>query len=140
MLLAILNKETFEQDLKKCPGRGKFNWGRELVKELRKTEAVAYKIHDLETGNVQVVHSFELEDDKPIHSKASTMPPKQNAVVKREANGILEADMVTLASSTLSFLVVIAVSPQFCVEYRQLNRLMKLDRWPLPKIEDFFMN
>lgn len=28
--------------------------------------------------------------------------------------------------------------PRFFVDYRSLNRVMKADRWPLPKIEELF--
>ena len=55
---------------------------------------------------------------------------------------MLKAGIITASSSAWSFPVVIASKkegkPRFCVDYRALNRVMKADRWPLPKIEELF--
>ena len=55
---------------------------------------------------------------------------------------MLEAGIITPAVSAWCFPVVIASKkdgrPRFCVDYRALNKVMKADRWPLPKIEEMF--
>lgn len=57
-------------------------------------------------------------------------------------NEILEAGIITPKRSAWSFSVVIGTQkdgkPPCCVDYRQLNRLMRPDRLPLPKIEEPF--
>lgn len=61
------------------------------------------------------------------------MARRHNAVFKKEVDELLQAS---------SFPVVIATEKdgkiRFCVDYLQLNRVMKPDRWPQPKIEEPF--
>lgn len=60
------------------------------------------------------------------------MTPKHHDEVKREVEKLLKAGILTQKRSAWSFLVVLTPnkdrSSQFCVEYRQLNRLVKPDR------------
>lgn len=46
---------------------------RALVRDLKDTDVTAWDIHDLESANVSVVHSFELTDDPLIHSRVLHM-------------------------------------------------------------------
>ena len=70
------------------------------------------------------------------------MPPKHQQIVREEIDKMLEAGIIKPASSAWSFPVVIATKkdgqPRFCVDYRQLNRVMKGDRWPIPLIQEIF--
>ncbi len=53
---------------------------------------------------------------------------------------MLEAGIIRPAASAWSFPVVIANksdgAPRFCVDYRKLNKIMKPDRWPLPRADE----
>lgn len=69
------------------------------------------------------------------------MSPKYNAVAN-EVNEILEVGIIPPASSAWSIPVVIGTKEdgrsRFFVDYRKLNRVMKLERRLLQKIEDLF--
>lgn len=62
---------------------------RALVRAVQNKEAIALDIHDLEPAKVSVLHSFELTDDTPNHSRARWMPLKRNTVVKKEVKELL---------------------------------------------------
>lgn len=69
------------------------------------------------------------------------MAPEHNEIVRKEVDVILRA-AVTYAASARSFPVDIAqkkeVLPRYSVDRWTLTREMKVDRWPLPKIEEIF--
>ena len=115
---------------------------RVISESLKDYGIVAWSFHDLRKADVPVKHSFELEDDTPVYHQPRRLSPKHNEVVRSEIDRMLEAGIITPASSAWSFLVVIATKkdgkPRFCVDYRILNRKIKPDRWPLPRIEEIF--
>lgn len=85
-------------------------------------------------------HSFELKDTRSIHSRVLHIPTRYNEVVIKEVEERLKARIRVHSSSPWSFPVVIATTkdglPRFCVDYRQLQRVTKPDRWPVPKVEE----
>ena len=106
------------------------------------SKTIAWSMKDLRPADVPVRHHFELTDDTSIHHRARRLAPKHNSIVRKEIDDMLEAGIIVPASSAWSFPVVIASKKdgkhRFCVDYRTLNRVMKADRWPLPKIEEIF--
>ena len=109
---------------------------------LRDNNIVAWSLQDLCPADVPVRHYFELTDYTPIHHRAHRLAPKHNEFVRKELDNLLDAGIIVPASSAWSFPIVIASkkdgSLRFCVDYRSLNRVMKADRWPLPRIEEIF--
>ena len=93
-------------------------------------------------ADVPTTHSFELEDSFPITHSARRLPLRHNDTVREEIDNMLKAGIITRSVSAWSFPIVIVTmkdgKSQFCVDYRALNRKMKADRWPLPKIEEIF--
>lgn len=109
---------------------------------LRDSGVVAWSLDEIRPPSVPVTNSFELTDDRPNHSGARRLPPRQTKVVREELNKILEAVIITTSKSAWSFRVVIDTKmdgkSRFSVDCRALNQRMKADRWPLPKIEEIF--
>lgn len=70
------------------------------------------------------------------------LPPRHREVVCQEPDKMLDAGIITPSSSVFSFLFVIASKkdgkPRFLVDYGIVNRRVKANRWPLPKIEEIF--
>lgn len=54
------------------------------MEPLKQGDVTAEDIHDLEPARVSVVHSFDLFEEPPIHSKVHKIPPKHNVVVKED--------------------------------------------------------
>ena len=115
---------------------------KEISSTLRDSGAVAWSLDDLRPACVPVTHSFELETETPVHSRARRLPPRHATMVRQELDKMLEAGIITPSRSAWSFTVVNASKkdgkPRFCVDYRALDRVMKAYRWPLPKIQEIF--
>lgn len=64
------------------------------------------------------------------------MSPKNNDIVRNELDIVFKARTVTSAASAWSFPVVVATKkdgkPRFCVDYRMMIQLMKVERFLLP--------
>lgn len=114
-----------------------------IVESIKARGIAAWSLDDLRPSDVPVSHSFELVDPTPIsHSARRLPPPKHNEVVREELEKMEKAGIITPSVSAWSFPVVIATKkdgkPRFCVDYRLLNKVMKADKWPLPKMEEIF--
>ena len=133
-----LRAATLAAKLAHLPGKTQ----EEISHALRESNVVAWSLHELRPCDVPVSHSFELETETPIHSSIRRLPSRHATVVREELDKMLKAGIITPSSSAWSFSVVIASKkdgkPRFCVDYRTLNRVMKADSWPLPKIEELF--
>lgn len=97
---------------------------------------VAQSLYDLRPANVSFKHWFELKPCvKPVYQRMRRMSPKHK-IVRHETDKMLKAGVITLASSSWSFPVLIATKkdrkPRFFVDNRILNNLMKWDRFQLP--------
>ena len=114
----------------------------EVLSMLNESHCIAWSLRDLSPADVPVKHHFELNDNAPIHHRSRRMAPKHNEFIRKELDNLLDAGIIVPVSSAWSFPVVIASkkdgTPRFCVDYRSLNRVMKADRWPLPRIEEIF--
>ena len=114
----------------------------EIVGMLRDLNVVAWSFDDLRPAEVNVKHFFELTDNTPIHHPVCRLAPKHSDFVRKELNTMLNAGIITPASSAWSFPVEIATKkdgkPRFCVDYRTLNQRMKPVQFPMPKPEEIF--
>lgn len=113
------------------------------IKELfLDTNVVACSLHDLRPAYVSVEKSSELNDNIQIYHQGRRMAQKHNEIARRELGMMLEAGIITPATSAWSFPLEIATKkdgkPRFCVESPVLNRRTKADRFPLPKIQESF--
>lgn len=69
------------------------------------------------------------------------MPKRYNEIINRELEMLMTARIIKPTNSPWGLSVVVAQkkdgSKRFCVDYRALNKRMKADRFPSPKIEEF---
>ena len=84
-------------------------------------------------------------DAKPVFSKARTLPYAYKAKVEQELDrlvkeGILEpVEFAEWASPIVAVLKKDASSIRICGDFKQtVNPVSKLDRYPIPKVEDLF--
>ena len=113
-----------------------------IIGSIKNMRITAWSLDDLRHADVPVSHSFELTEDTPISHAARRLPPRHNAVVREEIDNMHKAGIISPSAAAWSFPVVIATKKdgklRFCVDYRALNRVMKADNWPLPKMEEMF--
>lgn len=75
-----------------------------------KANVVAQSIHELRPKNVPFRHSFELTDESPIFHQPSKMAPQHNVIVQKGIDVMLEAGIITPASS--AWLVPVLIAPK----------------------------
>ncbi|KRZ81808.1 Retrovirus-related Pol polyprotein from transposon, partial [Trichinella sp. T8] len=115
------SKRALRSILRKCGkaiSRGEADLGRtSLVK------------HRIETGGAQ-----------PVKLPPRRLPQAQREVVDRLIREMLHAGVIEPASGPWSSPVVLVRkkdgSPRFCVDYRRLNAITRVDAQPLPRIDD----
>lgn len=131
-------EEQLEKKLQHLPRKAR----RKLERIIRKAGVVAESLYDLRPADVPVEHHFELKADEPIYCRGRRVSPKDNKIIWGELQKMLDAGIIVPVTSEWSSPVIIVSkkdgTPRFCVDYRVLNKLMKGDRWPLPKIQEIF--
>lgn len=85
-----------------------------------------------------------LIDYYPICLRAPSMPPKCKRIIKTNIFMMLKAQLIWPATYLWRIPVVMAHNPdgtlKFCLDYRELNKHMKAEKLPLPKIEEVIDN
>ena len=91
-------------------------------------------------GTDVVKHKIELNDPTPAYSKPYRIPFSQQETVKKEIDKMINEGIIEPSNSPWASPIVLIPkkdgSIRFCVDYRKLNQKTKLNRWPLPHIQD----
>ncbi|KRZ49701.1 Transposon Ty3-G Gag-Pol polyprotein [Trichinella nativa] len=87
-----------------------------------------------------VKHRIETGGAQPVKLPPRRLPQAQREVVERLMRHMLHAGVIELASSPWSLPVVLVQkndgSPRFCVDYRRLNAVTRVDAKPIPRIDN----
>ncbi|KRY45014.1 Retrovirus-related Pol polyprotein from transposon 17.6, partial [Trichinella britovi] len=87
-----------------------------------------------------VTHRIETGEARPIKQPPRRLPVAQRSVMERLVGQMLESGVIEPASGPWSSPVVVVRkkdgSPRFCVDYRRLNAVTRVDAQPLPRIDD----
>ncbi|KAL8585025.1 hypothetical protein ACOMHN_043661 [Nucella lapillus] len=87
-------------------------------------------------------YTVELTTKQPVHVKAYPIPYATRQVVEEEVEKMLELGVIEPSRSPYSAPVVIVRKKsgehRFCVDYRRLNNVTKVDAEVIPNVEDLF--
>src|SRR5829696_6152273 len=89
--------------------------------------------HDIDTGN----HG-------PIKKAPYRLPPHHKKWVQEEIDQLLKSGIIRPSNSPWASPIVLVlkkdgkggVAPRMCVDYRELNKITKLNAYPIPRISD----
>lgn len=85
------------------------------------------------------IHNIDTGDAEPIRSTPYKVPQKLEVQVSEEINKMLDMGVVRPSKSPWASPVVIVPKPdqtiRFCVDYRRLNRVTKMDAYPIPRLD-----
>ena len=88
----------------------------------------------------RVTHSIDTGDHPPVRQPPRRIPFALRQTVREMVEAMLERGIVQPSSSPWSSPVVIVSkkdgTKRFCVDYRKLNAITKMDAYPLPRIDD----
>ena len=101
----------------------------------------AFSLETGERGETDLVEfHIDTGNASPLRQHARRMPFAVRTEVAKQLKSMQESGIVQPSSSPWASLVVLVRkkdgSHRFCVDYRRLNELTKLDSYPLPRIDD----
>ena len=103
--------------------------------------ADVFALEATELGSTGLVtHTIDAGDSPPIKQQARRVPFALRHVVEDMVAEMLEQGVVEPSRSPWSSPVVLVEkkdgSKRFCIDYRRLNSVTKMDVYPLPRIDD----
>ena len=95
---------------------------------------------DGKLGRTDIVqHVIDTRDAKPIKIPPRRVPIKQKEIIDQEINKMLADDIIEPSDSPWSSPILLCLKKdntwRFCVDYRLINKLIRKDAYPLPRID-----
>ena len=95
---------------------------------------------DLPDRTIAAVHTIDTGDAQPIRSHPYKVPQAILDSYNAEVDKMLEMKIIRPSVSPWASGVVIVPKPdrtiRFCVDYRKLNAVSKMDAYPLPRVDE----
>ena len=109
----------------------------ELLRRLRKYSSVFSSV----PGRTQLIeHDIDVGDAEPVKLPPYRVNPMKQALVEKELEYMLEHGLITRTYSQWSSPVTLQPKPdgkvRFCIDFRRVNALTKVDTYPLPRVDD----
>lgn len=96
--------------------------------------------NDVPTRTSVLVHDIDVKDSKPVRQHPYRVNPVKRALMKQEAEYLLEHGLAKHSSSAWSSPCLVEGkpdgSPRFITDYRKVNAVTVLDAYPMPRMED----
>ncbi|GFY11962.1 retrovirus-related Pol polyprotein from transposon 297 [Trichonephila clavipes] len=87
-----------------------------------------------------VEHEIQLVSDQPVRTKPYRMSHRQNEILKNEINRMLKLGIIEVGESDyMSPMILVEVAgkePRPCIDYRELNGIIRMEYFPLLNIEE----
>ena len=86
------------------------------------------------------IHQIDTDDSPPIRCSQYKVPQRLASEVNKEIDKMLELGIIRPSNSPWASLVVVVVPKpdrtiRFCVDYRRLNSVTKMDAYPILSME-----
>ena len=100
-----------------------------------------FALNNSELNSTNLVqHHIETEDVNPIHTHARRIPFALREKVDKMVQDMLDQGVIKNSQSPWASPIVLVAkkdgTTRFCVDYRKLNAVTKMDVFPLPRIDD----
>src|ERR1043165_6966469 len=94
-----------------------------------------------ELGRTEIMqHRIYTENVPPIFQRPYEMSPKENEIIRKELDKMIEQGVIKPSQSPWASPVVLVRKKdgkiRFCVDFRKINSITKKDKYPLPNIEE----
>ena len=85
-------------------------------------------------------HQLELTDYTPIRQRSYKTDAKSQEIIDETVEKLLKSGIIEPSNSEWSSPVILVKKKdgghRMCVDYRKLNKVLRKDEWPLPRIQD----
>ncbi len=87
-----------------------------------------------------IQHHIETEPGVVVHSRPYCLPEHKKKVVQSELEAMLEIGVIEESHSDWASPIILVPktdsSVRFCVDYRKVNAVSKLDAYPMPRVDE----
>ncbi|XP_064467644.1 uncharacterized protein LOC135378518 [Ornithodoros turicata] len=87
-----------------------------------------------------ICHDIELNSEVPVCSRPYRISPRQEEIMKREIQRMLDLKVIEQAESDYASPMIIVEAPgkepRPCIDYRKLNSVTKTQVYPVPNLEE----
>ena len=114
---------------------------KQTITKLVKKNRDLFAAKDSDLGHTDTVKmKINTGENPPIKLRPYRTPLNKGKIVHQAIDELLQANIISRSKSPWSFPVVIVDkkdgSKRFCVDFRKLNKVTKLNSYPLPLIDD----
>ena len=118
---------------------------RQKIQDLLDRNADIFAKNDCDLGETHLVKAkLETGDAAPIKQNPYRLPFSQRKLVENHIQDMLKAGVIEPSQSPWASPIVIVNkkdgSKRFCVDYRAVNKILKKNSYPLPRIDDILAN
>lgn len=122
-------------------GQGFGAEGKEQLQNLVLEFEEAFALDETELGCAQdVTHTIDTADHKPVRQMPRLVPFALRGEVEQMVEKMLQQGVIKPSQSPWASPIILVAkkdgSTRFCVDYRKLNAITKMDVYPLPRIDD----
>ena len=105
-------------------------------------DVIAHSSDDARLLSCELALKFESISEEPILRKLRRLLQTYNEFVKKEVERMRQAGIITTIESSWTPHILLFTktdgSLRFCIDFRQLNAVMKSRKWPVPSVEEIF--
>ena len=114
---------------------------RQKIQDVLDRNADLFAKNDCDLGQTHLVKAkIDTGDHPPIQQKPYRLPFSQRQLVEQHIQDMLKAGVIEPSQSPWASPIVIVDkkdgSKRFCVDYRAVNKVLKKNSYPLPRIDD----
>ena len=111
------------------------------VRYLLKNYSSVFATNDTKLESLPgVEHRVEVTDETPIRQRAYKTDVKSQEIIDETVSKLLRDGIIEPSDSEWSSPVILVKkkdqSHRMCVDYRKLNRVLRKEEWPIPRIQD----
>lgn len=114
---------------------------RETLTELIRSYGAAFSWSDTDIGHCEAIkHRIPTTDAAPVYRRAYRIPYAKRADMEKQVNELLENDIIEHSTSPWGAPALLVRKPdgsyRFVVDFRDLNKVTRVDPYPLPNIQE----
>ena len=118
---------------------------RQKIQDLLDRNADLFAKNDCDLGETHLVKAkLEKGDAAPIKQNPYRLPFSQRKLVENHVQDMLKAGVIKPSQSPWASPIVVVDkkdgTKRFCVDYRAVNKILKKNSYPLPRIDDVLAN
>lgn len=139
---AEANKTRTEQLLHQIEQNVNPLYKNDLISLCKQFPEIFLMDNDVPTINNFYEQKLRINDDSPVYIKNYRLPHSQKDEIDRQVNKLLENNLIEPSQSNFNSPIILVPKKgqkdkwRLCIDYRQVNKKLIVDKFPLPRIDE----